>query len=141
MAGGLFSISRNFFKKIGTYDAGMKIWGGENIEMSVRVRRKPSEVPFPLCPLPLPFPSFPFFLPLLLPLLLITRPLLFLPFPFLQIWTCGGSLEILPCSHVGHVFRSHSPHVHVNIGAASLRNTLRFAAVWLDEFREFYFSR
>lgn len=37
MAGGLFSIERQFFFDIGTYDSALKIWGGENIEMSLRV--------------------------------------------------------------------------------------------------------
>ena len=38
MAGGLFSIDRAYFYDIGAYDPGMDIWGGENLEMSFRVR-------------------------------------------------------------------------------------------------------
>lgn len=45
---------------------------------------------------------------------------------------CGGRLEIIPCSRVGHIFRQRRPY---GLGVDSMgRNAARAANVWLDEF-------
>lgn len=36
MVGGLFSIDREFFYKLGNYDGGMIIWSGDDVEFSIR---------------------------------------------------------------------------------------------------------
>ncbi|XP_070567014.1 polypeptide N-acetylgalactosaminyltransferase 5-like [Ptychodera flava] len=96
MPGGLFSINRKQFLKLGGFDDGMEIWGGENLEESIKV------------------------------------------------WLCNGSIEIIPCSRVGHVYRSVQPYSFP--GKASVmdtieRNAIRVAEVWLDDYKEIFYSR
>ncbi|CDS42642.1 Ricin B lectin [Echinococcus multilocularis] len=58
-------------------------------------------------------------------------------------WMCGGQLETIPCSHVGHIFRTRSPYSWKVKQANPLKhNLLRLAEVILgDEFKQYYFSR
>lgn len=59
----------------------------------------------------------------------------------LQVWQCGGILEIIPCSHVGHVFRDKSPYTFPGgVSKIVLHNAARVAEVWMDEWRDFYYA-
>ncbi|KAF6776718.1 polypeptide N-acetylgalactosaminyltransferase 4 [Paragonimus kellicotti] len=60
----------------------------------------------------------------------------------IQTWMCGGQLETVLCSHVGHVFRSRSPYKWESKFASPLRrNSIRLAEVWLDDYKRFYYAQ
>lgn len=49
----------------------------------------------------------------------------------LRTWRCGGRIEVVPCSRIGHVFRAKNPYVvHQK---QVIVNEKRAALVWLDE--------
>ncbi|XP_039280428.1 polypeptide N-acetylgalactosaminyltransferase 11 [Nilaparvata lugens] len=58
-----------------------------------------------------------------------------------RIWMCGGTLEIIPCSRVGHLFRKRRPYTSPTGEDTMTRNSLRVAHVWMDEFKERFFKQ
>ncbi|NXD22001.1 GLT15 acetylgalactosaminyltransferase, partial [Spelaeornis formosus] len=59
---------------------------------------------------------------------------------FILTWLCGGSVEIIPCSRVGHVYRSHFPRAF-SYEEAIVRNKIRIAETWLGSFKENFYKR
>uniref|UniRef100_A0A8C4PXR3 Polypeptide N-acetylgalactosaminyltransferase n=1 Tax=Eptatretus burgeri TaxID=7764 RepID=A0A8C4PXR3_EPTBU len=94
MAGGLFAIDRKYFYELGTYDPGLEVWGGENIELSFKV------------------------------------------------WMCGGAIEVVPCSRVGHIYRSENPYSFPGGDKLAIieRNLRRVAEVWMDEHIDTFYA-
>ncbi len=56
----------------------------------------------------------------------------------LRSWMCGGSMEIVPCSRVGHIYKVRQVYSYPE-GRPSDEvtgcNTKRVADVWLDQYR------
>ena len=83
------AVHKKYFFEIGGFDEGLKIWGGENLEISFRT------------------------------------------------WQCGGSIAIVPCSVLGHVFRSHLPYACTD--DVVMANLQRVAEVWMDEYKQLFY--
>ncbi|NXD35941.1 GLT15 acetylgalactosaminyltransferase, partial [Copsychus sechellarum] len=58
---------------------------------------------------------------------------------FILTWLCGGSVEIIPCSRVGHVYRNHFPPAF-SYEEAIVRNKIRIAETWLGSFKENFYK-
>ena len=51
-----------------------------------------------------------------------------------QVWLCGGSIEIIPCSKIAHIERAHKPYLP-DLTITMKRNALRVAEVWMDDYK------
>ncbi|XP_067405989.1 polypeptide N-acetylgalactosaminyltransferase 5 [Emydura macquarii macquarii] len=58
-----------------------------------------------------------------------------------KVWMCGGEIEIIPCSKVGHIFRNDNPYSFPKDRIKTVeRNLARVAEVWLDEYKELFYG-
>lgn len=57
----------------------------------------------------------------------------------IRLWTCGGKIEMTPCSHVGHIFldASRAPKY---VRESGVKNQIRFAEVWLDDYKKIFYE-
>ncbi|KAL8619563.1 hypothetical protein ACOMHN_019619 [Nucella lapillus] len=62
-----------------------------------------------------------------------------------KIWQCGGRIEWVPCSRVGHIYRNFMPYStgqHREKIPVITLNYMRVVEVWLgEEFREYFYTR
>ncbi|XP_077436929.1 polypeptide N-acetylgalactosaminyltransferase 5 [Vanacampus margaritifer] len=58
-----------------------------------------------------------------------------------KVWMCGGEIEIIPCSRVGHIFRGQNPYTFPKDRRKTVeRNLARVAEVWLDEYKDLFYG-
>lgn len=57
-----------------------------------------------------------------------------------QVWSCGGSMEVVPCSRVAHLSRHHLPYRFPDQELLQ-RNKIRVADTWMDAYRKIFYRR
>jgi len=83
-SGGIFAMRSEWFRHLELFDIGMRQWGGDHVELTMKA------------------------------------------------WRCGGRIDIVPCSRVGHMFRDsvHQPYT-VKVQQI-VKNYARLAHIWTD---------
>mmetsp|Transcript_21865 Transcript_21865/g.49844 ORF Transcript_21865/g.49844 Transcript_21865/m.49844 type:complete len:427 (+) Transcript_21865:67-1347(+) len=91
-SGGIFAINKAWFDKLRLFDPGMREWGGDHMELTMKV------------------------------------------------WRCGGNIEMVPCSRVGHLYRDPSQrpyNVEVN---TVVHNYKRLAELWARDHLDYFYK-
>ncbi|KAM4705131.1 polypeptide N-acetylgalactosaminyltransferase 15 [Rhinophrynus dorsalis] len=57
----------------------------------------------------------------------------------IRVWLCGGLVEIVPCSRVGHVYQNHTMYTSFR-NKALVRDKIRVAEVWMDSYKEIFYE-
>ena len=55
-------------------------------------------------------------------------------------WLCGGSVDLISCSHVAHLDRSFAVRTYANPEGGYTKNMFRVTEVWTDEYRSTFNS-
>ncbi|CAK0861763.1 unnamed protein product [Prorocentrum cordatum] len=91
-SGGIFAMRRDWFNHLGFFDEGMEQWGGDHIELTMKV------------------------------------------------WRCGGRIEVVPCSRIGHLFRTPAKRPYDVEVAQVVKNYARLARVWAGNYLDTFYK-
>ncbi|XP_034401193.1 polypeptide N-acetylgalactosaminyltransferase 15-like [Cyclopterus lumpus] len=57
----------------------------------------------------------------------------------IRVWSCGGTMEVVPCSRVAHLDHHHLPYRFPE--EQLQRNKIRIADIWMDAYRKIFYRR
>ncbi|TNM93007.1 hypothetical protein fugu_018409 [Takifugu bimaculatus] len=58
----------------------------------------------------------------------------------IRVWSCGGSMEVVPCSRVAHLDRHHLPYSFPDQELLQ-SNKIRIAEIWMDVYKKIFYRR
>eukprot|EP00406_Dinophysis_acuminata_P037026 CAMPEP_0179360442 /NCGR_PEP_ID=MMETSP0797-20121207/79980_1 /TAXON_ID=47934 /ORGANISM="Dinophysis acuminata, Strain DAEP01" /LENGTH=488 /DNA_ID=CAMNT_0021075799 /DNA_START=23 /DNA_END=1486 /DNA_ORIENTATION=- len=58
----------------------------------------------------------------------------------MKVWRCGGRIEIVPCSRIGHVFRTAETRPYSVEVSQVVQNYARLALVWTPEHTDYFYK-
>uniref|UniRef100_A0A3Q4BWV7 Polypeptide N-acetylgalactosaminyltransferase n=1 Tax=Mola mola TaxID=94237 RepID=A0A3Q4BWV7_MOLML len=58
----------------------------------------------------------------------------------IRVWSCGGSMEVIPCSRVAHLNQHHQPF-HYSDQELHQKDKIRIADTWMDAYRKIFYRR